>query len=88
MDEFADVAKARASWKLYAEAMNKGRDILARAGIAEAPPPVPAFDTVFRRLTPEAKEALYSDLRPLGEITPIDALRVWKAAISRSFPKQ
>ena len=38
MDEFADMARARAAYQLYADAMNKGRDILSRAGIAAARP--------------------------------------------------
>jgi hypothetical protein len=65
--------------------MNKGRDILTRAGIAEAPPPVPDFDAVFKRLGTEAKQELYADLREVGELTTADALRVWKQAITRSF---
>ena len=36
MEEFADVARARESYALFAEAMDKGRDILLRAGIAQA----------------------------------------------------
>ncbi|MCU1328768.1 MAG: hypothetical protein JWN34_4138 [Bryobacterales bacterium] len=85
MDDFADVARAKASYKLYADAMNKGREILTRAGIAAAPPPVPEFDAIFRRLKPDARQELYAGLREIEEITPIDAMRVWKAAITRSF---
>ena len=85
MDDFADVAKARTAYKIYADALNKGRDLLERAGIAQAPPPVPEFDTVFKRLSPEVKQELYSELRKIEEITPPDALRVWKTAITRTF---
>ena len=48
MDEFTAVSRARETWALFAEALQKGREILLRAGIAEAPPAVPDFDTVYR----------------------------------------
>ena len=85
MDDFADVARARASYKLYSDALNKGRDILSRAGIAAAPPPVPEFEVIFKRLNTEVKQDLYTELRDLTELTPIDAMRIWKAAITRTF---
>ena len=41
MEEFESVAKAREAYAVFVDAMSKGRDILLRAGIAEAAPPVP-----------------------------------------------
>ena len=85
MDDFADVARARAAYKLYSDAMNRGRDILTRAGIATAPPPVPEFDAIFRRLRPDVKQELFAELRELPEADPADAMRVWKTAITKTF---
>ena len=85
MEQFADVAKARETYALFAEAMNKGRDILIRAGIAEAAPPVPAFDVVFRRLDVDRRRALYGALRPLETVTPSDALRIWQPLMKQAF---
>jgi hypothetical protein len=82
MDEFTAVSKARATYKLFAEAMEKGRDILLRAGIVEAPPPVPEFDVIYRALTPELKRTLTAQLAELPETpTPVDALRIWQPLI-------
>jgi hypothetical protein len=79
-DEFAAVSKARETWALFAEAMQKGREILLRAGIAEAPPAVPDFDTVYRRLSPAMKQELFDRLKTLGPDAPatVDALRIWQ----------
>lgn len=85
MEDFADVARARTSYQLFAEAMNKGRDILQRAGLAASPPPVPEFDAVFRHLNAGAREELFSELRDLPTIDAINSLRIWKPLIQRSF---
>jgi len=86
MDEFTAVSKAREAYTLFAEAMETGREILLRAGIAEAPPPIPDFDTVFRRLSPELKGELFAELETLP--TPaarVDALRIWQPLIKKAF---
>jgi hypothetical protein len=85
VDEFADVAKARATYALFADAMSKGRDILVRAGIASAPPPVPDFDAVFRRLNANLRETLYADLRTVESLTTEEALRIWQPLLKRAF---
>ena len=85
MDEFTAVSKARESYNLFAEAMNKGRDILQRAGIAQAPPPVAEFESVFRRLTPALKKTLYAELEDLERITTLDALRVWQPLLKKAL---
>ena len=81
MEDFSDVAKARETYALFAAAMNQGRAILQRAGIASAPPPVPDFDAVFRRLNPALRQALYAELRGLDTPTTADALRVWRSVL-------
>ena len=85
MDEFADVSKARATYALFADAMRKGREILLRAGIAAAPPPVPDFDAVFHRLNSDLRQALYTELRTVNSITTEEALRVWQPFMKRAF---
>jgi hypothetical protein len=85
METFADVAKARETYALFAAALNQGREILLRAGIAEAPPPVPEFDAVFRRLNPTHREALFAELRQLETPTTVDALRIWQPLLKRAF---
>lgn len=85
MEQFADVAKARETYALFAEAMNKGRDIPIRAGIAQAAPPVTAFDVVFRRLDVNSRQELYGALRPLETATPADALRIWQPLMKQAF---
>ncbi len=85
MEEFDNVARAREAFGLFADAMNKGREILQRAGIAESAPPVPGFDMVFRRLDYGLRQKLYADLRELEKITPADALRIWQPLIKRAF---
>jgi hypothetical protein len=85
MEEFENVAKAREAYAVFVDAMSKGRDILLRAGIAEAAPPVPEFDTVFRRLDSGLRQKLYADLEEVDRITPVDALRIWQPLIKRAF---
>ncbi len=84
MEEFADVARARQSYALFAEAMKKGRDILLRAGIAEDPPPVPEFDTVFRRLDSGLRQTLFAELRALETVTIPDSLRIWQPLLKQA----
>ena len=81
MEDFSDVAKARETYALFAAAMNQGRDILQRAGIAAAPPPVPDFDAVFKRLNPALRQGLYAELRNLESPTTADALRIWRSVL-------
>jgi hypothetical protein len=86
MDEFTAVSRARETYALFAEAMQTGRDILLRAGIAEAPPPIPEFDTVFRRLPPEIRSELIAELEALpSPPTRVDALRIWQPLIKKAF---
>ena len=85
MEEFDNVARARESYALFANAMSMGRDILLRAGIAEAAPPVPEFDTVFRRLDSGLRQKLFADLREVEKISRVDALRIWQPLIKRAF---
>jgi hypothetical protein len=85
MDEFTAVSKARETWALFAEAMQKGREILLRAGIAEAPPAVPDFDTVYRRLSPAMKRDLFEQLEGLATATTVDALRIWQPLLKKAF---
>jgi hypothetical protein len=85
MEDFADVARARESYALFAAAMRQGRDILLRAGIAEAPPPVPEFDAVFQRLNADIRATLFSELRGIEKPTTVDALRVWSPLLKKAF---
>jgi hypothetical protein len=85
MEDFADVARARETYLLFAAAMNQGREILVRAGIAEAPPPVPEFDAVFRRLNAGIRETLFTELRGIDKPTTVDALRVWQPLLKKAF---
>ncbi len=87
MEDFADISKARESYALFAEAMEKGREILIRAGIAEAPPPVPEFDAVFGRLNSAMRQQLFSEVRPLQTITSVDALRIWQPILKKAFAR-
>jgi hypothetical protein len=84
MEEFPDVARARASYKSFVEAMNAGREIMRRAGVPD-PPPVPDFDVVFRRLNPELRQELYAALRESAATAPADAIRLWQPLIRRAF---
>jgi hypothetical protein len=84
MDEFADMAKARASYKAFADALSAGRVIFERAGVPD-PPPIPAFDAVLRRLTPEMKHDLFLQLRNLETIGPAEAIRIWQPLIRQAF---
>ena len=83
MEEFKDVAKAKSSYKLYAEQLERGRTLYIKAGLAADPPPIPTFDTVFRKLSATARKELYEDLSMFEEITPADAMRVWTGIIKR-----
>jgi hypothetical protein len=84
VEDFANVAKARETYALFASAMSTGRDILLRAGIAAAPPPVPEFDTVFRKLDSRLRQELYAELRKLETPTTPDAIRIWQPLIKKA----
>ncbi|MDE3194991.1 MAG: hypothetical protein KGN84_01505 [Acidobacteriota bacterium] len=84
MEGFADVAKARATFKVFAEAVSAGREIMRRAGVAD-PPEIPSFDAVFRRLSPESKQELYAAIAEKEELGPADAIRIWTPFIRRAF---
>lgn len=84
MDDFADRAKARASYRTFADAMHAGRDILRRAGVAD-PPEIPDFERVFRKLTPEMRAELYAQLREVETLAPGEAIRLWQPFIRRAF---
>jgi hypothetical protein len=84
MEEFADVARARASYKAFLEAMSVGREIMRRAGVAD-PPPIPEFDAIFKRLTPELRSELYEALEEQPATTPAEALALWQPLIRRAF---
>ncbi|HKD06395.1 MAG TPA: hypothetical protein VKB79_10885 [Bryobacteraceae bacterium] len=84
MDDFADVAKARASYKSFVEAMKAGREIMQRVGVPN-PPPVPEFDVVFRRMSPEMRKELYAELNGSEATKPAEAIRVWQPMIRRAF---
>jgi hypothetical protein len=84
MEEFSDVAAARASYKAFVEAMKTGREIMRRAGVTD-PPPIPEFDAVFRRLTPELRQELFEGLRKMPTVTPAEAVRVWQPLIRKAF---
>jgi hypothetical protein len=84
MDDFADLAKARATYKLFSDALHSGRNILHRAGVPD-PPPIPEFDAVYRRLTPEMRQELYTELRKVEQTGPVEAIRIWQPFIRRAF---
>jgi hypothetical protein len=84
MEDFPDVARARASYKGFLEGMNAGREIMRRAGVPD-PPPIPDFDAVFRRLSPELRQELYSELRGKASITPVEAIKLWQPLIAKAF---
>jgi len=84
MEDFADVARARASFQQFIDAMSVGREIMRRAGVSD-PPPVPDFDTVFHRLDTAARQDLYAGLRENEIATPADAVRFWQPFIRRAF---
>jgi hypothetical protein len=81
MEDFSDVAKARETYTLFVDAMNKGREILLRSGVAEDAPPVPGFDAVFQRLDHSSRRQLFSQTRALENPTTVDALRIWQPLI-------
>ncbi len=84
MADFSDFARARASWNAYVEAMEKGREIMIRAGVP-GPPPIPEFDAVFKRLDAGAREELYAALRGKETPRPAEAIRIWQPLIKRAF---
>jgi hypothetical protein len=84
MDDFADVAKARAVYKTFTDALSAGREIMRRAGVVD-PPPIPEFDTVYRRLTPETRRELFRTLANVESVTPAQAIRIWQPLIRRVF---
>ncbi len=84
MDEFAERAKALATYKTFSDAMHAGRDILRRAGVAD-PPPIPEFEKVFRKLTPEMRAELYAQLRDVETLAPAEAIRLWQPFVRRAF---
>jgi hypothetical protein len=84
MEDFADVARARASFQQFTDAMSAGREIMRRAGVSD-PPPVPDFDTVFRRLDAAARQDLYAGLHENEIATPAEAVRFWQPFIRRAF---
>lgn len=84
MDEFADVANARAAYKIFEDAMHKGREIMMRAGVENAPP-IPEFDTVYRRLTAPMRQELFAAVKNAEKLTPAEAIRIWQPLIRRAF---
>jgi len=84
MEGFADVSKARAAWKVYVEALAAGREIMRRAGV-ENPPPIPDFDAVFRRMSPDLRQELYAALDSRPWQTPADAIQLWQPFIKKAF---
>ena len=84
MEEFSNVSKARESYALFSAALKTGRDILLRAGIATAPPPIPEFDSVFRRLDASLRQELYSELNRIEALTTADAMRIWQPLLKRA----
>jgi len=87
MDEFADVAKARASYKTFVGAVKAGREIMQRVGVLN-PPPIPEFDVVYRRMSPEMRKELYAELGRTEATKPAEAIRVWQPIIRRAFGVQ
>lgn len=84
MDEFADVANARAAYKVFEDAMQKGREVMMRAGVANAPP-IPDFDQVYRRLTAPMRRDLFSAVKNAQSLTAAEAIRIWQPFIRRAF---
>ena len=84
MEEFADVSRARASYKLFVEAVTAGREIMRRVGVPD-PPEIPPFDAVFKRLSADSKKDLYAALSEKESLTPAEAVRLWQPFIRRAF---
>lgn len=84
MEDFEDVAKARASWNAYVTALRTGREIMMRAGVAD-PPPIPEFDAVFRRLDATARARLFNALRDKDRPTPAEAVNIWQPVLKQAF---
>jgi hypothetical protein len=89
MEEFDDVARARASYNLFVKALRAGREILQRAGVPD-PPPIPDFDVVFKRLNSAMRRDLYAALRADITPSPAESIQLWQPLIRRAFgtPKQ
>jgi len=89
MEEFDDVARARASYSQFVKALSAGREILQRAGVPD-PPPIPDFDVVFKRMNAGMRKELYAALRGDAERGPAESIRLWQPLIRRVFgtPKQ
>ena len=83
MEDFKDVARARASYKVFLDAMSAGREIMRRVGVAD-PPQIPDFDTVFRRMSPQIRQELYSALGE-EEHSPTETIRLWQPFIKRTL---
>jgi len=84
MDEFTGRARARESYKAFAQAMQAGREILRRAGVVD-PPEIPDFERVFRKLTPEMKAELYAQLSEAVAPGPAEAIRLWQPFLRKAF---
>jgi len=84
MEEFDDVARARASDNQFVKALNAGREILQCAGVPD-PPPIPDFDVVFKRLNAGMRRELYGALRAETTTGPAESIRLWQPLIRRAF---
>ena len=84
MEDFADVARARASYSALVEALSAGQEIMRRAGVPD-PPPIPEFDVIFRRLNAEARKELFAALREKELATPAEVIRIWQPFLRRAF---
>lgn len=87
MEDFSDVAKARAAWNAYVAAMQAGREIMLRAGVSN-PPPIPEFDAVFKRLDATTRGELFEALRDRDTPTPAEAIRIWQPILKEISNKQ
>jgi hypothetical protein len=84
MEEFADVSRARASYQTFVKALNAGREIVRRAGVM-APPSIPDFEVVFKRLHAGARRELFAALREREVLEPAEAIRLWQPLVRRAF---
>lgn len=80
MDDFADVAQARAAYKTFSAAIEAGRAIVQRAGVPDRPP-VSFPATVFRGLSPELRDELYTELSKVDKLVPAEAIRPCQSMI-------
>jgi hypothetical protein len=67
--------------------MKAGREIMQRVGVLN-PPPIPDFDVIYRRLSPEMRSELYAELNRIDATKPAEAIRVWQPVIRRAFGVQ